>query len=375
MAVVRLAESAAAAAVNFRLLRPTLAGLFYDPLDLEVRVEGPPYALHPDPESTVWSDWAGLHNASVRFPLATPHGRLRCKQFLYDLGPLSALDHAALYDHRQEQMRVHALDGERVAWTGFDYEDRPALTLLAWGTSLELRELDGNPSRLKAPEGFLLDLARSFQPVDPDTPLAPFAERSYWSRHPRYDRHMCRLRTYRPPSSLWRWRWPWLAADHRWQTALPAVALPGFERHGAGMFAPAWRFDSACVFGEAAKPGEVQLLFQPSSGLGHAQLWLRQFQRAASPIPEPGAGEWPALDTYSGFRGFHLTRWESGGGLRGFLASRTLEHGPHDALWWQGGHGCLLQVSAAVRHDLRSFLDVLGGAVGEPVRAMAAQGG
>jgi hypothetical protein len=56
-----------------------------------------------------------------------------------------------------------------------------------------------------------------------DGQLAPLAERSYWARHPRYDRFLCRLPGYRPPSGLWRWRWPWLAVDHRWQTALPAL--------------------------------------------------------------------------------------------------------------------------------------------------------
>ena len=372
--LVRWSEGEAAAAVNFRLLRPTLEGVRYDPAALSVRVEGPPYALHPDPAGTVWSRWAGLHGWSAASRLETPHGALRCKQFLYDLGPLPTLDHAALYDHRPELMRVHALDAERVAWTGYDYADRPALTMLAWGTSLELRELDGGDR--SHPDSFLLDLARSFRPVR-DEPLPPLAARSYWSRYPRYDLHLCRLRSYRPPSSLWRWRWPWLARGHRWQTGLPVTSLPGLARQGSEVFAPAWRFDSACVIGEPAGPDpcEVQLFFQPASGRGHAQLWLRWFRRAASPLREPGPGEWPDLDSHSGFRGFHRTRWTAGGGARGFLASRTLAHGPHDALWWQGEHGYVLQVSAAVRHDLRAALELVGRAVGEPVAAAGQEEG
>jgi hypothetical protein len=363
MRVVTLAEEAAAAAVNFRLLRPALAGLTYDPAALTVRLEGPPYALHPDPGATIWSHWAGLHNSSVHFHLGTPYGTLRCKQFLYDLGPLSTLDHAALYDHRQDQMRLHPLDAERVAWTGYDYQDRRALSLLAWGTNLELRELDGEHT-----EEYLVEVARSLQPV-PEGQLAPLAERSYWARHPRYDRHMCRLAGYRPPSGLWRWRWPWLAVDHRWQTALPALPLPGLAAQGGEVFAPAWTFDSACVFGDPDRPGEVQLFFQPANGLGHAQLWLRAFWRDRQPLAEPEGDGWPELESHSGFRAFVRTRLATPSGQRIHVASRTLDHGPHDALWWQGDHGYLLQITAAVRHDLGQVVALLAGLLGEAVAA------
>lgn len=352
---------AAAGAVNFRLLLPTLEFAGLAPESLEVRREGPPWALHLDRGGTVWSDWAGLHNSSVRFFLRSRFGTLRCKQFLYDLGPLSTLDHAALYDHRPEQMRVHPLDASRVAWTGYDYEDRRALTLLAWGTNLELREVDGDH-----PESWLLDLARSFEPLD-DVPLAPLAERSYWSRYPRYDLYLSRLKTYRPPSSLWRWRWPWLAVDHRWQRTPPAEAALG----GNGELAPDWRFNSACLFGSGPIPGEVQLFFEPASGLGHAQLCLRQFPRAASPLREPEAGGWPELESHSGFRSFSLTRWTSRSGIHGFLAGRTPDYGPHDALWWHGERGFLLQRSAAVGHDEPAMLRLLALLLAEPVAATA----
>ena len=356
-----MAENTADEKVNFRLLRPTLGHVSYDSRDLQVRLEGPPIRLHPNPEHTVWSDWAGLHNCSAVFNLKTEFGRLRCKQYLYDLGPLSALDHAALFDNRPECIRAHRLDDKRIAWTGYDYRNKRTLSMLAWGTNLELREIEGHHTAR-----FLVELAGSFEPVGPHKP-EPFADRSYWSRYPRYDIHMCRDRNYRPPSSLWLWRWPWIEADHQWQSGLPEVQLTGLQLNGKNVFSPEWRFDSACRFGTADAPAEVQLLFEPSGSTGHARLWLRQFPRASSPIAEPAPLHWPPLDSFSGYQGFTISTLTSESGLPIYAASHRLKYGPHDAVWWQGNHGYLLQISAAVKQDLRNLAGILTKLLAEPV--------
>jgi hypothetical protein len=362
--IVRMAENTADESVNFRLLRPTSGNVSYDSRALQVRLEGPPIRLHPKPDRAIWSNWAGLHNCSVVFNLKTEFGRLRCKQYLYDLGPLSALDHAALFDNRPECIRAHRLDGVRIAWTGYDYRNRRALSMLAWGTNLELREIEGNhASRI------LVELARSFEPVG-QPKLAPFAKRSYWSTYPRYDIHMCRGEGYRPPSSLWLWRWPWIEADHLWQDRLPESQLTGLQLKGKDVFAPEWRFDSACIFGDTVAPAEAQLLFEPSSGTGHTRLWLRQFPRASGPIAEPPTYHWPPLDAFSGYRGFILSSLTSKLGLRIYVASHRLKYGPHDAIWWQGNHGYLLQMSAAVEHNLRTLAGTLRRLLAEPVRPL-----
>ncbi len=362
MPVCRMNEERAAQAVNFRPVRPTKEGTRYDPESIEVRLEAGPGTVSGQGPS---SNWSALCNASIRYELTTELGRLRVKQFLYDWGPASTLDHAALYDHRPEDMRVWQLDPVRVAWTGWDYSERRALNMLAWGTNVELRELSGDH-----PDAYLVAIARSFEPVS-RTEVAAMAEQSYWSRWPRYDRNMICQPGYRLPSSLWLWRWPWLSMDHTWSTEMPRLELPGIHEQGIEVFAPVWRFDSMCAFGSISDPEELQLLFRPESGFGHAQLWLRRFSRRAGSIREPAPGNWPLLDSLGGYRPIHRTRLTGSRGLQAFAASRTMANGPHDIVWWNGPHGFLLHISAAARHDLSYAIKLLSRLVAEQVSTQA----
>jgi len=361
-----MSEEQAERTVNFRLLHSTSPGSDDRPGGLSVRFEAAPRAGDAGAMDATASSWSAVHGFSVHYPLATELGCLRVKQYLFDWGPMSALDHAALYDHRPEDLRMWPLDEERVVWTGWDYAGRRALSMLAWGTNVELRELSGDH-----PESLLVDVARSFQPLS-DRRLSPMAERSYWSRWPGYGTHMVRDPAYRLPSSLWLWRWPWLRSGHAWSSALAEFDLPGLRRRGGEVFAPAWRFDSSCVFGEPEDPEEVQLLFLPASGLGHAQLWLRRFVRCAGAPREPASGEWPLLDRFVRRCAIHRLRLTGALGLQAFVASRDLDHGPHDVVWWWGRHGFLLQVSAAVRHPLDHAVELLSRLLGERLSRSAA---
>lgn len=357
----RTTEAMAEKEVNFRLLRPTLRGISYDPQSVGVRIEAAPGEVPAQEPEGPSAGWSALHSWSVRYELRTGWGRLRVKQFLYDWGPCSTLDHAALCDYRPECLEVWPLDDVRVAWTGYDYAGSRALSMLAWGTNLELRELAGEHS-----EPYLLELARSFQPVS-DRQTPPMAERSYWSRWPRYDRNMVRRPGYRLPSSLWLWRWPWQPVEHRWIRGMVDLDLPGSRARHGQVFSPDWVFDSACIFGDPSDAAEIQLLFQPRSKLGHAQLWLRRFARYAGSIREPAAGEWPLLDPSGYPQSIRRSRLDGSGGSRAFAASRTGGHGPHDLVWWRARHGFLLQISAAAGHDLGHATDLLSRLLDESV--------
>jgi hypothetical protein len=277
---------------------------------------------------------------------------VRVKQFLYDWGPCSTLDHAALCDHQPECLRVWPMDRSRVAWTGYDYAERQALSMLAWGTNVELRALDGTDA-----EYYLVDLAASFQPLS-DHPTPPMAERSYWSRWQRYDVNMVRRPDYLLPSSLWLWRWPWLAVEHRWTSQFVDIGLPGVHARCGEVFSPDWAFDSACVFGGQPNADEIQLLFRPLSRPGHAQLWLRGFSRRPGSIREPVGEDWPLLDPSIDPGSIRRTRLSTANGSRAFVASRLTGYGPHDIVWWRGQHGFLMQISAAVGHDLNYAVDL-----------------
>ncbi len=354
-----ISEGTADQKINFRLLRPTLKGVGYDQKSIRVRPETGPDELYVKNDKEALSSWSALHSWSVHYKLSTEFGCLRVKQFLYDWGPSSTLDHAALCDYRLNCLRVRPLDHLRVAWIGYDYAKLPALSMLAWGTNLELRELAGKHS-----DNYLLDLAKTFEPVS-DHQLLPMAKRSYWSRWQRYDLNMVRQLGYRIPSSLWLWRWPWQPVEHYWTSNLDALSLSGSKVSLDKVFFPDWFLDSGCIFGERHNPVEVQLLYMPKSHFGHTQLWLRQFLRDAGSIREPEAGQWPLLD-YSGKNTLiYRKRLTNAEGLNAFLASRTIQYGPHDIVWWREHHGFLLQISAAVGHDLSYAIDLFSKFLGE----------
>ncbi|MBI3299086.1 MAG: hypothetical protein HYZ75_13035 [Elusimicrobia bacterium] len=279
----------------------------------------------------------GWHRAGTCSYVFHVRGRgrsLRCKQFLYDLGPLSALDSAALFDHYAWTITPRPLGGGRLCWLGTDYAKKRAASFYAWGTNVEWRVLEGSFS-----DDELVALCRGMKPLGVET--RPFAALTYWSRHPRYDLNMC-AGAYRPPSSLWKLRWPWAAKAHIWSTRPPSARV-------RSALAPRWRFDSSCRF-----PGaESQYLFFPSAGTRHQQLWLREFPAKTCPLKEPPPARLPALDSFSGFNAFPITVAE--GPL--YAASLRLDTGPHDAVWWRGGKTYLLQQSSGTSAGIKSFLE------------------
>lgn len=286
----------------------------------------------PDPAPAAGS-WFKARTASYIYRIQGQGRALRCKQYLYDLGPLSALDHAALYDHDVDTLAARDMDGRRLCWLGTDYARKRAAAFFGWGTNAELRVTEG-----KFSDDELVSIAAGMTPQAQMT--RPFAELTYWSRYPRYDLNLCSSK-YRPPSSLWKLRWPWAAVDHSWTTA------PVGSWNSAAI-KDEWAFDSACRFGQY----ETQALYYPADGTRHQVLWLREFPQELAPLKKP------ELDSYSGFSRFPITNAAIGARTI-FIASVRPDCGPHDALWWEDGKLRLAQASSRVGHDVAAFTATL----------------
>lgn len=322
--------------INFRLLLPR----GHEPTMVSLRREGPPFALHPAPDRTVWSQWCGAHTASVCFDIPLGDTYLRCKQYLYDLGPLSTLDHAALYDQSAQTMTAHHLPEGGIGWVGVDYAGAPAVTWLQHGTNVELRSLSG-----PFDTDTVLRLAGGFRPID-SAEMQPFSARSYWARHDRYDLHLPRG-LYRPPSSLWRLRWPWIAASHKWSD--------GAEPRLIAAVGADWQCDGTCTIG--GDPDEIISRFIRTN-TGRAVLWLRRFRPCPETIFDP-QGKLPPLDSHSGFTAFEITQ-STASGLTCLTASRDAGIGPHDTLFWRDGWGYLVQQSSHATGSLAAHLALVG---------------
>ena len=357
-------ETASAAnaqsSVNFAVLLPREL-----PGDCRADLDGGSLRREGPPADAAAGNWHRAGTSSFVFRIRGAARALRVKEFLYDLGPLSALDHAALYDH--DAWRLTALDmGDgRLCWLGTDYEAKRAACFLGWGTNAELRVEEGAFS-----DEELLSIARSMSPPAAAKALEnkPFAELTYWSRHPRYDLNMC-ASDYRPPSSLWKLRWPWAQAEHSWSTDLPSFALPA-GKSGVGAISDEWRFDSACRFGAAENPVESQALFFPAAGPRHRLFWLREFPEALCPLAKPRETRLPEMDRFSGLAAFGLTVASAAGAppVRVFVASVSKDFGPHDAVWWEGGRMFLAQASSRANGGVDDFLRTVSRLLGRRLR-------
>lgn len=331
---------------NFVILLPTKL-----PDDCELlvnqgvfRPELPPKPLSDHP-GDCWSNWAASHTCSWSFQIQGKDRKIRCKQFLYDLGPISSIDHAALYDHYPEKMKHFAIDQDRIGWIGIDYNQKPAVCALAWGTNIEFRVTEGTFS-----EDELIQMLKSCIPANETTKAKlniPFAKLSYWSRYPRYDQNMCSI-TYHPPSTFWKLRWPWAQTDHVWkiETSMKTKSLSYGKK--------TWIYNSTCSF-----PGfETQHIFFPDNGQRHQQLWIRSFPEAKSPLQKPQTGQLPETEVFSGKTSFKATSIPTSNGNI-YLISEDQEIGPHDAVMWHEGNMVLIHVSCAQDHNVDEFKKLL----------------
>jgi hypothetical protein len=161
---------------NFVLLRP-------DDLPGDAAIERPTLRPEAPPGRAGGDDagratWTATNRAAYRCVVATPRARIRVKQFLYDWAP-PAFGHPALW---KTEVRPFEADG-RIGWLGADYRGRPAATLHAHRTMVELSLEAGD-----ADDEEFESICRGLRPVAAEacrridaTPLAALA---YAHRHP-----------------------------------------------------------------------------------------------------------------------------------------------------------------------------------------------
>ncbi len=319
------------------------------PKSQSYREELPPYNMQDPSTRTAWSNWSGIHNSSYKTDFMHRSGSIiRCKQYLYDLGPLSASDHAALYDHFHWRLG-HRISGDRIYWHGYDYAVKPALTFQDSGTNIELRVVQGEVSTEE-----LITLAEHLQPENDLLNNTPFAEKSYWSRYPRYDLNLYIPDSqYKIPSSLWKLRWPLWQAEHRWELFEKDLVSDVMNRILQELRQFGFESDSICTFGEQL---EVQLFLKHKQ---HPNIhgWLRRLNSKSSPLKQPRPDRLPEMDSFSGFTGFGINVLESSKFETPiYIASVSKEIGPFDIIWWDKGHMYLVQIVASTEFDLKKVL-------------------
>lgn len=336
--------------VNFVILVPNTDEVTLD--NFILREEDAPYNEQPSRyQFQKWSSWCSAHFSSYYFFVRYKGTLLRCKQFLYDFGPLSNLDHAALYDHWVWEMRPHVLDQENVCWIGYDYSKSKTLTFLSYGTNIELRLLEGNLH-----DEDLLELCKFFSPISLSTEILKknFFELSYWSRYSNCMENACINSEYKPPSSIWNLRWPMC---NILKGSKPDHTLKCLNHLNLN-FSP----DSEIIYGDKDKIEEIQLVMFPPNGKKNQIAWFRIFNKSTFPIKKPALSRLPAMNSFSGYSNFNLTVLNQKSNMISsniYIASFNDCYGPHDALWWDDENAYLLQLSSSANNSIEYFKEVL----------------
>ncbi|RUQ95765.1 hypothetical protein [Legionella septentrionalis] len=333
--------------VNFVILIPNS-----DEVELSnfiLREEDVPYNEQPRHyQFKKWSAWCSAHFSSYYYYIKYKNSLLRCKQFLYDFGPLSTLDHAALYDHWVWEMKPHVLNQENVCWIGYDYSKSKTLSFLSYGTNIELRLIEGH---LKDEE--FLDLCKFFSPISSTSEILKkkFFELTYWSRFSNCMKNACiKNDTYKPPSSLWNIRWP---MHNILRGSMPNSDIKYLKDLNLDLIP-----DSQFFYGNEDKIEEVQIVMYPKNGKKNQIAWFRIFNKDTFPIKKPSLSRLPNINSYSGYSNFNITvlnpkSHEITSNV--YIASFSNRYGPYDALWWDNENAYLLQLSAGVNTTIDYF--------------------
>lgn len=318
------------------------------------RQEDFPYNEKPDHyDHTQWSQWCSAHFCSYHFIIEYKNARLRCKQFLYDLGPLSTLDHGALYDHWVWKMKPHPFNEESVCWIGYDYMQAKATSFLSSGTNIELRLVEG----YLEDEDFV-DLCKIFSPIQQSNKIfgIKFSSLSYWSRYDNCLKNACiNNDEYQPPSSIWKIRWP-MNNIIKNQVSINAQ----YEKQ-LNYLAKDFVIDSIIQLGDDSNTVETQFVMYPRNGKKNQIVWLRIFNENSFPLKKPASSRLPALNSFSGFSNFGLTVLKPNNEINSsnlYIATVNNLYGPHDAIWWGDQTTYLLQISASAQNSLGNFRSI-----------------
>lgn len=330
--------------VNFVILLPNAEEVTLH--NFILREEDVPYNEQPSHyQFKKWSAWCSAHFSSYSYFIKYKNALLRCKQFLYDFGPLSTLDHAALYDHWVWEMKPHVVNEENICWIGYDYSKSKTLSFLSHGTNIELRVLDGN---LRDEE--FLELCKLFSPLSSSNEILKknFFELSYWSRYSNCIENACINRNkYKPPSSLWNIRWP--------MHDILRGSKPDCHEKYLNYLNLDFIVDSQIIYGDKEQIAETQLVMFPKNGRKNQIAWFRVFNKDLFPIKKPALSRLPNMNSYSGYSSFNLTVLTPKSDKISsniYIASVNNSYGPHDALWWDNENAYLLQISAGINTSI-----------------------
>lgn len=316
------------------------------------RKEDVPYNEQPSHyQFKKWSSWCSAHFSSYCFFIKYKNALLRCKQFLYDFGPLSTLDHAALYDHWVWEMKPHVVNQENICWIGYDYSKSKTISFFSCGTNIELRLLEGSLN-----DEEFLELCNYFSPLPTSNEILKknFFELSYWSRYSNCIENACINRNeYKPPSSIWNLRWPMhnILNSGKPNSHIEYLNFLNLD------FIP----DSQIIYGDREQIEEIQLTMFPKDGKKNQIAWFRVFNKDSFPIKKPARSRLPNMNIFSGFSGFNLTVLTSKSDMISsniYVASVNNSYGPHDALWWDNENAYLLQISAGVNTSIEYFKEI-----------------
>ncbi|AWN73387.1 hypothetical protein LEAN103870_15715 [Legionella anisa] len=316
-----------------------------------LREEDVPYNEQPSHyQFKKWSTWCSAHFSSYSFFIKYKDALLRCKQFLYDFGPLSTLDHAALYDHWVWEMKPYVVNEENICWIGYDYSKSKTLSFLSYGTNIELRLIEGH---LKDEE--FLDLCKFFSPLSSSSEILKksFFELTYWSRFSNCMKNACiKNDTYKPPSSLWNLRWP---LHNIFKLSKLDQNIKYINELNLDFI-----IDSQIIYGDKDHIEEVQLIMFPQNGKKNQIAWFRVFNKENFPIKKPPPSRLPIMNTFSGYSSFNLTVLNGSDGAISniYITSVNDHYGPHDALWWDDENAYLFQISAGTNNSIEYFKEI-----------------
>ncbi|WP_030186458.1 hypothetical protein [Streptomyces sp. NRRL S-813] len=271
-----------------------------------LRREAPPGRIEAEGR-TPWSD---ANPCGYRTEILGGGRRLRLKQFLYDWA-FPAADHPCLWGSRTRPAEIGA---GRVVWLGTDYLGHRAASARLAGTTVELSVLEGDFT-----DEEIVALFAGLRPAVPDAVprvlATPFAELSYWARHP--------AEMVSVPTGVFHFHRRGRAHEGDWVPSQKVVAF--LTAQGVPVTAGEFTAQSAAAFGDGAAVRELDVVYSAPSG-GELRLTAQRTGGGRLAFP-PQRDKHPATAevTDLGGRPLHL----------GYLSA---EFGACDA-WWQHPDG------------------------------------
>ncbi|MFH0246487.1 hypothetical protein ACGRHY_29625 [Streptomyces sp. HK10] len=315
---------------NFVLWRPSRLPEGCDLSVGTLRREAPPGRVEAEGR-TPWSD---ANPSGYRTEISGGGRRLRLKQFLYDWA-FPAADHPCLWG---SETRPAEIGEGRVVWLGTDYLGHRAASARLARTTVELSVLEGEFA-----DDEIVALFAALRPAVPEAVprvlATPFAELSYWARHP--------ADMVSVPTGVFRFHRRGREHEGDWTPSEEVTAF--LTAQGVPVSAGGFRAESAATFGDGSAVRELEVVYLSVSG-GELRLTVQLTGGGRLAFP-PERDKHPATAEVCdlGGRPVHL----------GYLSA---EFGACDA-WWQhpDGYDLRLLGSAGAGLGREAFLGLVAG--------------